>query len=330
MLHHAQQLTQRVIEERHLNRDSLVIEIASNDGYLLTNYVRAGIPVLGVEPARNVARAAVERGVPTLIDFFGESLAQRLKTEGRSADVIHANNVLAHVPDLHGFMAGMSAALKPNGVAIVEVPYVKEMIDRSEFDTIYHEHLCYFSVTALDRLTARHNLLLQHIERIPIHGGSLRCFIQPRSKSASRTRELDDVLQQEAEWGVCQPEPYEQFANSVRVVTRELVDLLTQIKLEGKRVAAYGAAAKGSTLLNYAGVGGDVLDFVVDRSPHKQGRFMPGVRLPILPTERLVELMPDYVVLLTWNFADEILAQQDRYRRQGGRFIIPLPQVTVV
>ena len=327
MLRHARELASRMISERHLNTESLVLEVASNDGYLLANYAGAGIPVLGVEPARNVARVAVERGIPTLCEFFGESIGRRLNVEGRSADVIHANNVLAHVPDLNGFIVGLGAALKPDGVAVAEVPYVKDMMDRTEFDTIYHEHLCYFSATALDRLLARHGLVLQHIERMAIHGGSLRCFI---CRHGVRTREVQALLAEEAEWGVDRPEPYEQFAASVRVVTRALVDLLTRLKQEGKRVAAYGAAAKGSTLLNYAGVGRDMLDFVVDRSPHKQGRFMPGVHLPIFPPERLVEAKPDYVVLLTWNFAEEILAQQEAYRRLGGRFIIPLPELTVV
>jgi SAM-dependent methyltransferase len=330
MLRHAREVAERMAAERHLDRTSLVIEIASNDGYLLANYAAMGIPVLGIEPARNIAETAIARGVDTLCEFFGEPVGDRLRAEGRQADAVHANNVLAHVPDLHGFMAGLSAVLKPTGVAVVEVPYVKDMLDRTEFDTIYHEHLCYFSVTALHQLTARHALRLQHVERLAIHGGSLRCFVTHAAAEPGPTAEVDELLRQEADWGVKRRGPYEAFARSVRDVTRTLVDRLTQLKREGKTLAAYGAAAKGSTLLNYASLGPDVLEFVADRSPHKQGRFLPGVHVPIVGPEQLVLRRPDYVLLLTWNFAEEILMQQDAYRRLGGRFIIPLPSLRVM
>lgn len=330
MLAHSRKLAAALVRDRHLDANSLVLEIASNDGYLLANYATAGIPVLGIEPAKNVAHTAIGRGINTLCEFFGEALGRRLGQEGKKADVVHANNVLAHVPDLDGFAVGLAAVLKPEGIAVIEVPYVKDMMDRLEFDTIYHEHLCYFSVTALDALTRRHGLELRDVDRVAIHGGSLRLFITLASASGTATARLREIIDAEAAWGVKTLAPYERFAGSVRTLTQSLVDLLTRLKSEGKSIAAYGAAAKGSTLLNYAGIGHDLLDFVVDRSPHKQGRFMPGVHLPIYPPERLLEAQPDYVVLLTWNFSEEILAQQQNFRERGGRFIVPLPELTIV
>lgn len=327
MLQHARHIALQTMAARSLGPESLVVEIASNDGYLLSNYADAGVPVLGVEPARNVAKAAIARGVPTVTEFFGIDLAAQLQHEGKAADVIHANNVLAHVPDLLGVMAGIRTLLKPGGVAIIEVPYAGDMLQRTEFDTIYHEHLCYFSLNALNELTGRNGLCLQDVERMAIHGGSLRIFVGHEQKPSSAVTRL---LEEEESWGVKTLAPYQTFAASVQGVTAALTSLLRSLKAEGKRLAAYGAAAKGSTLLNFAGIDTSLLEFVVDRSTHKQGRFMPGVHLPILPPEHLLKVQPDYVVLLTWNFADEILHQQKEFRRRGGRFIIPLPEVVVV
>lgn len=330
MLRHAQAVVERVLEWRPLNANSLAVEIASNDGYLLQYYKQAGIPVLGIEPAVNIAQVAQdERGIRTLSDFFGAATAERLVEQGERADVIHANNVLAHVPDLNGFVRGLRLLLKPEGVAIIEVPYVKDLIDRCEFDTIYHEHLSYFSLTALNQLFERHGLMIQQVERLTIHGGSLRIFVSADS-GKTRSQGVTEMLEEEMQWGVNRLHFYQSFARRVEELKTSLRNLVFDLKGKKRRLAAYGAAAKGSTLLNYFGIGTSALDFVVDRSTHKQGRYMPGVRLPICSPARLLEEMPSHVLLLTWNFADEILAQQAEYRLRGGSFIIPIPELRVV
>jgi len=329
MLRHSQDLVEHLIRLRGLGGNNLVVEIASNDGYLLQYFVRAGIPVLGIDPALNVAKVAEERGVPTLTEFFDADLARQLREQSKEADVIIANNVLAHVADLNGFVRGVRTLLRPNGVAVFEVPYVKDLIDRRAFDTIYHEHLCYYSLTALDALFKQHDLLITDVERIDIHGGSLRLFVTHLAAAGARET-VRRLLAEEVAWGVHRFDFYRDFGDRVRWLQAVLSDLLLGLKSRGRRLAAYGAGAKGSILLNTFGIGSDVLDFVVDRSTYKQGHFMPGCHLPVFAPTRLLETMPDYVLMLTWNFAQEILEQQAEYRHRGGRFILPIPEVKIV
>ncbi|MCC6580561.1 MAG: class I SAM-dependent methyltransferase [Phycisphaeraceae bacterium] len=327
MVQHARELATCLIAQRKLGATSLVIEPASNDGYLLQHYRDAGVPVLGIEPAGNIAKVAQEKGVRTLNAFFSADLADKLAGEGSRADVIHAHNVLAHVADLNGFVAGVATLLKPDGVFVLEAPYVRDMVDRVEFDTIYHEHLCYFSLTALQRLFARHGLHAIHVEHVPIHGGTLQVHA---AKQGEADATVTALLAEEHRAGLDAPAYYSDFARRVEELKQKLVEMLTQLKAGGASLAAYGASAKGSTLLNYAGIGRGLLDFVVDRSTYKQGLFTPGTHLPILPPEALMERKPGYVLLLTWNFAEEILRQQTAYRQQGGRFIVPVPEPRVL
>jgi hypothetical protein len=330
MLTHARHLVERMIDERNLGPDHFVIEIASNDGYLLQYYRAHGIPVLGVEPAVNLALIAEqERGIPTLNAFFGRALASEIAAAGPRPDVIHAHNVLAHVADTNGFVAGIALLLDRRGVAVIEVPYVKDMVDHCEFDTIYHEHLCYFSLTAVERLARAHGLVVADVERVPIHGGSLRLHLM-HHEAARPSAAVTALLAEEVAWGVNRPEFYRSFADRVDHLKQTLRCLLQSIKDRGERVAAYGASAKGSTLLNVFGIGAETIDFVVDRSTVKQGRYTPGTHLPIHAPEYLLETQPEHVLLLTWNFAEEILRQQEEYRRRGGHFIVPVPEPVVV
>jgi SAM-dependent methyltransferase len=326
MVEHARLHVERVIAGRDLQADSLVVELASNDGYLLQHYAARGIAVLGIDPARNIAEAATAKGIPTLPEFFDAGLAATLRDSGRTADVVHANNVLAHVPDIHGFVAGIATILKPGGVAIFETPYVRELVDRLEFDTIYHEHVFYYSLSSLADLMARHDLAVVDVERLAIHGGSLRVSVGHAADTAPSPT-VDDLLAEEQRVGLRSVGYFRGFADRVRALGEALVATLAEEKAAGRSIAAYGAAAKGAVLLNAFGIGPETIDFVADRSPHKAGRFMPGVRIPVRPADDLAECRPDVCLLLTWNFAEEILDQQAAYRADGGRFLLAIPEV---
>lgn len=330
MVTHAERLVQRLVRERRLGAGDLAVEIASNDGYLLQHYLHSGVPVLGIDPALNVVQAARRRGVATLDTFFSLDLAKELVAQGMRASVIHANNVLAHVPDVDGVVAGIGLLLAPDGIAVVETPYVRDLVTHTEFDTVYHEHLFYYSLLALERLFARNGLTVVDVERLPIHGGSLRVSLA-RSDSPEHVRaSVAELLAEEERLGLASSEYFADFAARVDELVAELRTLVLGLKSDGHRIAAYGAAAKGATLLNAIGIGREVVEFVADRSEYKQGLYMPGVKVPIVEPGRLLDEMPDEVILLAWNFADEVLRQQEEYRRRGGRFIIPVPRPTLV
>ncbi len=327
LLAHSRNNVLSLTEKHKLGPDHLVVELASNDGYLLKNYLEAGIPCLGIDPADGPAAAAEKIGVPTRCEFFTKELARHLADSGQQADIIHANNVLAHVPDTNGFVEGIRTLLKDGGTAVIEVPYVRNLIDHCEFDTIYHEHLCYFSVTALDHLFRRHNLFLNDVKLLSIHGGSLRLYVEHQENVLDSVRK---ILEEEKELGVQKYPYYEDFSLRVREIGERMQELLSGLKAEGKRIAAYGAAAKGTIMLNHIQAGPDLIDFVVDRNVHKQGKYMPGMHIPISDPARIMADLPDYVVILPWNFRDEIISQQTAFRGKGGKFIIPIPKPEIV
>ena len=329
-LNNARQLVEKMIPLANLSSDSLVVEIASNDGYLLKNYINGNIPVLGIEPAQNIARVANQNGINTTCEFFSSDLARKLISEGKFADVIHANNVLAHVANLNDFVSGISALLKENGIAVLEFPYLKDLIDKVEFDTIYHEHLCYFSLTAICDLFKRHFLTVVDVERISIHGGSLRVFAKRQNYSLASSQSVQEMLELEKNIGMGDFEYYEKFGGKVNLLGEKLRQMLVDYKRQGKRIVVYGASAKGSTLLNFFNIGLETLDYVVDRSAVKQGLYTPGIHLKIFDPARLLVDRPDLVLLLTWNFEQEIMGQQHEYLEKGGHFIVPIPEPKIV
>ena len=328
MLRHAKAAVQKHIAEKKLGKDSFVIEIASNDGYLLKNFVDAGVPCLGFEPAANIAEVAQKNGVETHCEFFGQKTASALRDQKGRADLILGNNVFAHAPDTNDFVAGVAELLKPDGWVVFEFPYGVEMIAKVEFDTIYHEHVYFFTLTPLVSLFARHGMDVFHVERLPIHGGSLRLYACKKGAEPIRAT-VTETLDAEARLGVTGAAYYERFSEQAAKVKADMITFLAEQKAAGKRVAAYGASAKGSTLLNYIGEAAGSLEFIADRSTYKQGRLSPGLHIPGVPADELAARAPDYAVLLVWNFAEEVMAQQQDFRAKGGRFVIPLPKLTV-
>lgn len=322
LLEHSRRHVEKLIAERNLGPTSQVVELASNDGYLLQYFKAAGVPVLGVDPAPGPARVAQEKGIPTLVEFFNPKLANRLVAKGIQADVILANNVLAHIPDLNGFVEGIAILLKETGIATIENPYVRDLVEQRQFDTIYHEHYCYHSVTGINNLMKRHGLTLFRVEHYPIHGGSLRYHV---GKNVTVEPSVHAYLEEEHRIGMDRPEYYLEFGSRAAAVREALLALLAELRAQGKRIAAYGAAAKGAIMLNYAGIGPEIIQFVADRNPHKQGKYLPGVRIPISPPERILEEQPDYLLVLIWNLKDEVMRQQAEFARRGGKFIVAIP-----
>jgi SAM-dependent methyltransferase len=329
-LDHAKEYCDMARRRFGLGSESLVVELASNDGYLLKNFINMGVPVLGIDPSDTVAAAAENIGVPTMVEFFGENLAKQLVGDGRQADLIIANNVLAHVPLLNDFVAGMALLLKPNGTVTIEFPHLLELIEHVEFDTIYHEHYSYISLYAIEQVFNRHGLRLFDVERLPTHGGSLRIFAAHSHRTDLQDSALlREVRAQESAAGLADLSTYLRFAERVEDCRRSLLEFLKQAKREGKVIAAYGAAAKGNTLLNFCGVTPADISQVADRNPHKQSKYLPGTHIPVVSPEALLQSKPDYVLILPWNLQEEIRQQLREIKEWGGRFVTPVPVVRI-
>lgn len=328
LLKHFGKSAEEIMKRKKLDEKSLVVEAASNDGYMLKYFQEKGIPVLGIDPAQGPAAEAERKGIPTLCTFFSDELATQLRyVEERSADVFLANNVLAHVPDLNGFVEGINIMLKEDGLAVIEVKYVGDLVEQCEFDTIYHQHICYFSLIALDKLFRRHGMFINDVMKISTQGGSLRIFVE---KNKNVQQSVKDLIAEEKEKGVDKFAFYETFADRVKRIRDSLMDTLYDLKKQNKRIAAYGAAAKGTTLMSYYGIDQNLIDYVVDLNTFKHGRYMCGNHIPIYSTSHLMMDHPDYVLLLAWNYKDEVLKQQQDYLDSGGHFIIPVPEVQMI
>jgi hypothetical protein len=327
---HASEYVAMIRRRLGLGADDLVVELASNDGYLLQHFVGSGVPILGIDPAANVAVDAEARGVPTLVAFFGTEVARRLADEGRRASLVIGNNVLAQVPDLNDFVAGVRILLRDDGTATFEFPHLLHLLDRLEYDTIYHEHFSYFSFATIVEIFAAHELAVYDVEELTTHGGSLRVYAQPRPGAHETTAAVAELLRREDEEGLRSTERYTRFAEEVKESKRALLDLLIRLRREGKQVVGYGAPGKGNTLLNYCGIRTDLLDYTVDRNPHRHGLYTPGTHIPIHPPERIAETRPDYIVVLPWNLIEEISKQLEYVREWGAELIVPIPYATVL
>lgn len=330
-LHHAERYTELMIERFNLDSTNRVVEVASNDGYLLQYFVARKIPVLGIEPAKNIAKVAVEKGIPTETIFFGRESAQDLRKRYGGADLLLGNNVMAQVPDLNSFVEGLRIFLADEGIITIEFPHLKHLVERNEFDTIYHEHFWYFSLLSVKTVFEKHGLKLFDVDELPTHGGSLRIYATHQANEAQPVQPaIKRILDEEHQLGYDKMETYEAFHEQVKETKRKLIELLISLKRQGKSICGYGAPGKGNTLLNYCGLGTDFLDFTVDRNPYKQGQFLPGTHIPIYAPKKIFEAKPDYVLVLPWNFKEEIIEQMAEIRQWGGQFIIPIPEPKIV
>lgn len=329
-LEHASAYVEKMTKRFNINKESHVVEIASNDGYLLQYFLAKGVEVLGIEPAKNVASVAIEKGIPTETVFFGEDTAKRLLEEGKGANLIVGNNVLAHVPDINDFVKGLKILLKPGGVITMEFPHLMRLMENTQFDTIYHEHFSYLSLLSAERIFVSHALRVFDVDEIPTHGGSLRIYARhEEDDSMVQTQSVNELKEIEKTFGLKDMKCYRSFSSKVEALKRDLLTFLINIKSEGKTIVGYGAPAKGNTLLNYCGIGTDFLDYTVDMSPHKQGRFLPGSRIPIFSPDKIMETKPDYIIILPWNIKDEIMEQMSYVRDWGAKFVVSVPDVEV-
>jgi len=329
-LKHAEKYVSLVVDRFGLNQNSHIVEVASNDGYLLQYFIAREIPVLGIEPARNVAEVAIKKGVPTRMDFFGETTARRLAAEGMSADLLLGNNVLAQVPDINDFVKGMKILLKPQGVITMEFPHLVRLMEGNQFDTIYHEHFSYFSFYTVEKIFAAHKLTLFDVEELPTHGGSLRIYAKhDEDQTKGLCQGVNEIKAQEETFGINRLATYSDFGEQVKDTKRKLLDFLISARRQGQKIVGYGAPGKGNTLLNYCGIRTDFLDYTVDRNPYKQGKFLPGTHIPIFGPDRIKETRPDYLLILPWNFKDEVMDQMAYIREWGGKFVVPIPEVRI-
>jgi SAM-dependent methyltransferase len=329
-LSHVKAYTDEMVKRFPITADSLVVEIASNDGYLLQYFVEKKVPVLGIEPAANVAAVAIQKGVPSLVKFFGSATARELAAAGKKADLLLGNNVLAHVPNINDFVSGMKILLKPQGVITMEFPHLMRLMEQNQFDTIYHEHFSYLSFSTVEKVFAAHGLTLFDVEELPTHGGSLRIYARHAEDTTKPVGlRVLELRTREQSAGYSKLETYSRFAEQVKETKRKLLEFLIRAKRSGKFIVGYGAPGKGNTLLNYCAIRTDFLDYTVDRSPHKQGKFLPGTRIPVCSPDRIRETRPDYLLILPWNLKDEIIQQTSYIREWGGQFVVPIPEVTV-
>jgi SAM-dependent methyltransferase len=330
-LDHAKRYTNLMVERFGINTQSLVVELASNDGYLLQYFVEKNIPVLGIEPAKNVANVAIEKGIPTLIEFFGEGMAKRMVEQKKQADLILGNNVLAQVPGLNDFVAGIKILLKPKGIVTIEFPHLVKLMEENQFDTIYHEHFSYFSLITAEKIFAAHGLTIFDVEELPTHGGSLRIYARHSDDGTKPlTGRVTELKEREEAFGLTHMETYDVFSEKVKETKRKLLEFLIKARRNGKSIVGYGAPGKGNTLLNYCGIRTDFIDYTVDRNPYKHGRFTPGTHIPIFPPDKIRQTRPDYLFILPWNLKKEIITQESYIREWGGKFIIPIPEVEVL